>query len=119
MIYDPDHLMGEGECRGHTLVAVNDAALVTDVSEFSYRELLVPQVRNGAAASPREDIEVARARCASALESLDDATSVFCIHSRTWWAWRRASPPCATSSFASAWLPRPPFSPGRQSDDCT
>lgn len=77
MIYDPDHLMGEGECRGHTLVAVNDAALVTDVSEFSYRELLVPQVRNGAAASPREDIEVARARCASALESLDDAYKRF------------------------------------------
>lgn len=77
MIYDPDHLMGEGECRGQTLVAVNDAALVTDVSEFSYRELLVPQVRNGAAASPREDIEVARARCASALESLDDAYKRF------------------------------------------
>ena len=77
MIYDPDHLMEEGECRGHTLVAVNDAALVTDVSEFSYRELLVPQVRNGAAAPPREDIEVARARCASALESLDDAYKRF------------------------------------------
>lgn len=77
MIYDPNHLMGEGERRGHTLVAVNDAALVTDVSEFSYRELLVPQVRNGAAASPREDIEVARARCASALESLDDVYKRF------------------------------------------
>lgn len=77
MIYDPDHLMGEGERRGHTLVAVNDAALVTEVSEFSYRELLVPQVRNGAAASPREDIEVARARCASALESLDDVYKRF------------------------------------------
>lgn len=77
MIYDPDHLMGEGERRGHTLVAVNDAALVTDVSEFSYRELLVPQARNGAAASPREDIEVARARCASALESLDDVYKRF------------------------------------------
>lgn len=77
MIYDPDHLLGEGERRGHTLVAVNDAALVTDVSEFSYRELLVPQVRNGAAASPREDIEVARARCASALESLDDVYKRF------------------------------------------
>lgn len=77
MIYDPDHLMGEGERRGHTLVAVNDAALVTDVSEFSYRELLVPQARNGAAASPREGIEVARARCASALESLDDVYKRF------------------------------------------
>lgn len=77
MIYDPDHLLGEGERRGHTLVAVNDAALVTDVSEFSYRELLVPQVRNGAAASPREDIEVARARCGSALESLDDVYKRF------------------------------------------
>ena len=77
MIYDPDHLMGEGERRGHTLVAVNDAALVTDVSEFSYRELLVPQVRNGAAASPREDIEVARARCASTLESLDEVYKRF------------------------------------------
>lgn len=77
MIYDPDHLLGEGERRGHTLVAVNDAALVTDVSEFSYRELLVPQVRNGAAASPREDIEVARARCASTLESLDDVYKRF------------------------------------------
>ena len=53
MIYDPDHLMGEGECRGHTLVAVNDAALVTDVSEFSYRELprtAGPRWRGGVAA---------------------------------------------------------------------
>ena len=67
--------MGEGERRGHTLVAVNDAALVTDVSEFSYRELLVPQVRNGAAASPREDIEVARAPFAASACGRLPATS--------------------------------------------
>lgn len=47
MIYDEDHLAGEGAARGNTLVAVNDAALVTDVSELEYRELLVPIVRDG------------------------------------------------------------------------
>ncbi len=77
MIYDPDHMLGEGSGRGHTLVAVNDAALVTDVSEFSYRELLEPQVRAGAAVAPREDIELARARCSCALASLDGAYKRF------------------------------------------
>lgn len=77
MIYDPDHMLGEGSSRGHTLVAVNDAALVTDVSEFSYRELLEPQVRAGAAVAPREDIELARARCSRALALLDGAYKRF------------------------------------------
>lgn len=77
MIYDADRLLGEGERRSHTLVAVNDAALVTDVSEFSFRELLEPQVRDGAAIAPREDIETARARCSHALASLDDAYKRF------------------------------------------
>ena len=77
MIYDPAHMEGEGEGGGHTLVAVNDAALVTDVSEFAWRELLEPQVRDGAAVAPREDIELARSRCAAALASLDGAYKRF------------------------------------------
>lgn len=75
MIYDPAHMEGEG--GGHTLVAVNDAALVTDVSEFAWRELLEPQVRDGAAVAPREDIGLARSRCAAALASLDGAYKRF------------------------------------------
>ena len=71
MIYDEDHLSGEGTARGNTLVAVNDAALVTDVSELEYRELLVPIVRDGSAVAPRESIEDARERCAWALDHLD------------------------------------------------
>lgn len=71
MIYDEDHLAGEGAARGNTLVAVNDAALVTDVSELEYRELLAPIVRNGSAVAPRESIEDARERCTWALDHLD------------------------------------------------
>ena len=77
MIYDEDHLAGEGAARGNTLVAVNDAALVTDVSELEYRELLVPIVRNGAAVAPRENIEDARDRCAWSLDHLDAAYKRF------------------------------------------
>ena len=77
MIYDPAHMEGEGEGSGHTLVAVNDAALVTDVSEFAWRELLEPQVHDGAAVAPREDIRLARSRCAAALASLDGAYKRF------------------------------------------
>ncbi|MEE0448501.1 MAG: nicotinate phosphoribosyltransferase, partial [Collinsella sp.] len=77
MIYDEDHLAGEGAARGNTLVAVNDAALVTDVSELEYRELLVPIVRNGSAVASRESIEDARDRCAWALDHLDAAFKRF------------------------------------------
>ena len=77
MIYDEDHLAGEGAARGNTLVAVNDAALVTDVSELEYRELLVPVVRDGSAVAPRESIQDARERCAWALDHLDAAFKRF------------------------------------------
>ena len=77
MIYDEDHLAGEGTARGNTLVAVNDAALVTDVSELEYRELLVPIVRDGSAVAPRESIQDARERCAWALDHLDAAFKRF------------------------------------------
>lgn len=77
MIYDEDHLAGEGSARGNTLVAVNDAALVTDVSELEYRELLVPIVRDGSAVAPRESIQDARERCAWALDHLDAAFKRF------------------------------------------
>lgn len=77
MIYDEGHLHGEGAKRGHTLVSVNDSALVTDVSGFAYRELLEPVVRHGVRVAPREDIELARARCASSLSSLDPAYKRF------------------------------------------
>ena len=77
MIYDEDHLAGEGAARGNTLVAVNDAALVTDVSELEYRELLVPIVRDGSAVAPRESIQDARERCAWALDHLDAAFKRF------------------------------------------
>ena len=77
MIYDEAYLEGEGDGRGTTLVAVNDAALVTDVSGFSYRELLQPCVRDGRAVAPREDLGLARERCAQAIESLDPAYKRF------------------------------------------
>ena len=77
MIYDEVYLAGEGEARGTTLVAVNDAALVTDVSGMDYRELLQPCVRDGSAAGPREALADARARCASALDALDPACKRF------------------------------------------
>ncbi|WP_085830163.1 nicotinate phosphoribosyltransferase [Collinsella vaginalis] len=73
MIYDEAHLEGEGERRGQTLVAVTDPALVTDVSHFSYREMLEPCVRDGRAIAPRESLEDARARCQAALAKLDPA----------------------------------------------
>lgn len=77
MIYDEAYLAGEGTARGNTLVAVNDAALVTDVSGLEYRELLVPIVRNGDAVEPREPIDNARERCVRALDALDDAYKRF------------------------------------------
>ncbi|MBM6906690.1 nicotinate phosphoribosyltransferase [Collinsella tanakaei] len=67
MIYDESYIEGDGT----TLVAVNDAALVTSVRDLSYHELLQPVVRDGAAAAPRESIEAARARCKDALDALD------------------------------------------------
>ena len=77
MIYDPAYLAGEGTSRGGTLVAVNDAALVTDVSRYGYRELLEPLVRDGRAVAPREDIGIARARCSAALFALDSVYKRF------------------------------------------
>ena len=71
MIFDETYLEGEGADRGNTLVAVNDAALVTSVAGMDYRELLVPVVRDGRAVAPRESLEVARARCSTALDALD------------------------------------------------
>lgn len=71
MIVDEAYLEGEGADRGSTLVAVNDAALVTSVAGMDYREILVPAVRDGRAVAPREPLEVARARCQAALEALD------------------------------------------------
>ena len=73
MIYDEAYVEGDGT----TLVAVNDAALVTDVSGFAYRELLEPIVRDGAAVAPREPLEAARARCDIALKALDPAYKRF------------------------------------------
>lgn len=77
MIVDEAFLEGEGDQCGTTLVAVNDAALVTDVSGFDYRELLVPCVRDGRAVAPREDLSVARERCTAAIGSLDPAYKRF------------------------------------------
>ena len=71
MIYDEAYLEGEGAARGGTLVAVNDAALVTDVSAYAYRELLEPVVRAGAAVGPREPLADARSRNRRALDALD------------------------------------------------
>ena len=71
MIFDEAYLEGEGAARGTTLVAVNDAALVTSVEGMDYRDVLVPVVRDGAAVAPRESLEVARARCSAALGALD------------------------------------------------
>ena len=71
MIVDEAYCEGEGDQRGSTLVAVNDAALVTSVAGMPYRELLEPVVRNGRAVAPRESLETARARCSAALAALD------------------------------------------------
>lgn len=68
MIYDPEFAEG----KGNTLVAVNDAALVTDVSKLKSREMLVPIVKDGKALAARESIEDARARCKEALANLGD-----------------------------------------------
>ena len=77
MIYDEAYLEGEGAARGGTLVAVNDAALVTDVSHMAYREVLEPVTRGGEAVAEREELGAARARCAAALGSLDRAYKRF------------------------------------------
>ena len=77
MIYDEAYLAGEGAERGNTLVAVNDAALVTDVSHLDFRELLEPVVRDGRAVAPREGLQTARERCDRALEALDPAYKRF------------------------------------------
>lgn len=77
MIYDEAYLAGEGAERGNTLVAVNDAALVTDVSHLDFRELLEPVVRDGRAVAPREGLQTARERCNRALEALDPAYKRF------------------------------------------
>ena len=72
LIYDEAFMEGEGEARGTTLVAVNDAALVTSVAGMPYRELLAPVVRGGSAVAPREPIADARARCVAAIDGLDE-----------------------------------------------
>lgn len=77
MIYDEAYLEGAGASRGTTLVAVHDAALVTDVSGLESREVLVPVVRAGQRVAPREGLDVARARCAASLASLDKAYKRF------------------------------------------
>ena len=77
MIFDEAYLEGEGATRGTTLVAVNDAALVTSVAGLSYHELLEPVVRDGQAVGPRESIEVARERCKTELGALDAAYKRF------------------------------------------
>ncbi|HIR90307.1 MAG TPA: nicotinate phosphoribosyltransferase [Candidatus Limicola stercorigallinarum] len=71
MILDETYCEGTGEDRATTLVAVNDAALVTSVAGMPYRELLEPVVRGGRAVAPREPLEAARERCAQALSALD------------------------------------------------
>lgn len=73
MIYDEAYIEGDAS----TLVAVDDAALVADVSGFEHRELLVPCVRNGAAVAPREPIEQARTRNRESLAALDPAYKRF------------------------------------------
>lgn len=77
MIYDESYLEGEGASRGAKMVAVNDAALVTDVSGLEFRELLEPCVRGGRAIAPRESLERARSRCSLAIGSLDPAYKRF------------------------------------------
>ena len=77
LIYDERYVMGEGASRGRTLVAVNDAALTCDLGSYESRELLRPVVRDGRAVVPREDIRVARERCAAAVASLDAAYKRF------------------------------------------
>ena len=77
MIYDEMYMEGEGTSRGTSVVSVDDAALVADVSGLSSREVMVPIVRDGHAVAPRESIELARTRCREALDSLDDAYKRF------------------------------------------
>ena len=71
MIYDEMYMEGEGASRGTSVVSVDDAALVADVSGLSSREVMVPIVRDGHVVAPRESIELARTRCREALDSLD------------------------------------------------
>ena len=77
MIYDEMYMEGEGTSRGTSVVSVDDAALVADVSGLSSREVMVPIVRDGHAVAPRESIELARTRCREALDSLDDVYKRF------------------------------------------
>ena len=77
MIYDEMYMEGEGASRGTSVVSVDDAALVADVSGLSSREVMVPIVRDGCAVAPRESIELARTRCREALDSLDDVYKRF------------------------------------------
>ena len=71
-------------------MAVNDAALVTDMSELEYRELLVPIVRDGSAVAPRVRASDARERVLQALDHLDAAFKRCSIRRPTWWVWNRA-----------------------------
>ena len=71
MIYDEMYMEGEGASRGTSVVSMDDAALVADVSGLSSREVMVPIVRDGHAVAPRESIELTRTRCREALDSLD------------------------------------------------
>lgn len=73
MIYDPAYAEGEGT----SIVSVDDAALVADVSGLDSREMMAPVVRDGRAVAPREPIEAARERCSTALASLDRAYKRF------------------------------------------
>ncbi|AEB06782.1 nicotinate phosphoribosyltransferase [Coriobacterium glomerans PW2] len=77
MIYDEAYLEGADDARGTTLVAVDDAALVTSVRGLASRELLEPVVRAGRGVGPRESLEAARERCSSAIASLDPAHKRF------------------------------------------
>ena len=81
MIYDEMYMEGEGASRGTSVVSVDDAALVADVSGLSSREVMVPIVRDGHAVAPRESIELARTRCREALDSLDGVYKM-CIRDR-------------------------------------
>lgn len=80
MIYDVDDMAGREASR---LVAVDDAALVADVSGLFGRELLAPVVRDGVAVSAREDVEAARARCTGSLAALDKSYKRF-LHPQTY-----------------------------------
>lgn len=110
MIYDEDHLAGEGAARGNTLVAVNDAALVTDVSELEYRELLVPIGARWQRCCPRARVSRTHASVAPGHWTiLIRSTSASCTRRPMWWAWSRAWHRCATSSCERTWPRLLPF----------